>query len=60
MLQKLQKLLENRVNKEQIIRALSGIRDHFPNTLTMDIEPETTFDGIRKINAVNWLLGENK
>ena len=42
------------------LRALSNIRDHFPKyILTLDIEPETTFDGIRKINVLDWLLGKN-
>ena len=42
------------------LRALSSIRDHFPKyILTLDIEPETTFDGIRKINVLDWLLGKN-
>ena len=36
---------------------LDAIRDHYPKyILTNDIEPETSYNGIRKINVVDWLL----
>lgn len=37
---------------------LQVIRDHYPKIiLTMDEEPEEQYDGIRRINARDWLLG---
>lgn len=40
------------------LRPLMAIRDHYPKVLlTMDEEPETHYDGIRKLNARDWLLG---
>ena len=40
------------------LRPLQAIRDHYPKViLTMDEEPETQYDGIRRINARDWLLG---
>lgn len=33
-------------------------RDHYPKyILTMDDDPEEQYDGIRRINARDWLLG---
>lgn len=44
---------------ERELKPLSSIRDHYPKyILTKDIDPETSFDGIRKINVIDWLLGE--
>lgn len=43
------------------LRALDIIRDHYPKyLLTMDLDPETTYNGIKKINVIDWLLGVNR
>lgn len=43
---------------ERELRPLQSIRDHYPKAiLTMDDDPETQYDGIRRINARDWLLG---
>ena len=35
-----------------------AIRDHYPKMiLTLDDDPEAQYDGIRRINARDWLLG---
>ena len=35
-----------------------AIRDHYPKIiLTMDEEPEEQYEGIRRINGRDWLLG---
>lgn len=40
------------------LRPLQSIRDHYPKVLlTMDEDPESQYDGIRRINARDWLLG---
>ena len=40
------------------LRPLQAIRDHYPKViLTMDEDPEEQYDGIRRINARDWLLG---
>lgn len=40
------------------LRPLQSIKDHYPKVLlTMDEDPETHYDGIRRINARDWLLG---
>lgn len=40
------------------LRPLQAIRDHYPKViLTMDDDPEAQYDGIRRINARDWLLG---
>lgn len=39
------------------LRPLQIIRDHYPKVLlTLDDDPETQYDGIRRINARDWLL----
>ena len=39
-------------------RPLMSIRDHYPKMiLTMDDDPEAQYDGIRRVNARDWLLG---
>lgn len=41
------------------LTALRSIDDHYPKVLlTLDEEPEMHYDGIRKINALAWLLGK--
>ena len=43
---------------ERELRALMSIRDHYPKfILTLDDDPEIQYDGIRRINARDWLLG---
>lgn len=43
---------------ERELRPLLSIRDHYPKMiLTMDDDPETQYDGIRRVNARDWLLG---
>lgn len=46
---------ENVLNRE--LRSLDSIKDHNPKfLLTGDIVPETSYNGIKKINVVDWLL----
>ncbi|MDE7197580.1 MAG: ATP-binding protein [Lachnospiraceae bacterium] len=43
---------------ERELRPLMAIRDHYPKfILTLDEDPEEQYDGIRRINARDWLLG---
>lgn len=43
---------------ERELRPLQAIQDHYPKViLTMDDDPETQYEGIRRINARDWLLG---
>lgn len=43
---------------ERELRPLRSIRDHYPKViLTLDDDPEAQYDGIRRINARDWLLG---
>jgi hypothetical protein len=43
---------------ERELRPLQAIRDHYPKfLLTLDDDPEIQYDGIRRINARDWLLG---
>ena len=43
---------------ERELRPLAAIRDHYPKViLTLDDDPEAHYDGIRRINARDWLLG---
>ena len=42
---------------ERELRSLQKTGDHYPKTLlTLDMDLETDYDGIRKINVVDWLL----
>ena len=42
---------------ERELRPLQSIKDHYPKViLTMDDDPEVHYDGIRRINARDWLL----
>lgn len=46
---------------ERELSALESINDHYPKfILTMDQDPEVDYNGIRKINVLDWLLGEEK
>ena len=43
---------------ERELRPLMAIRDHYPKMiLTLDDDPEAQYDGIRRINARDWLFG---
>ena len=43
---------------ERELRPLQAIKDHYPKViLTMDEDPEVHYDGIRRINARDWLIG---
>lgn len=43
---------------ERELRVLQAIKDHYPKfLLTLDDDPEAQYDGIRRINARDWLLG---
>ena len=43
---------------ERELRSLRAIKDHYPKILlTMDDDPEVHYDGIRRMNARDWLLG---
>ena len=47
---------ENTLNRE--LTPLRKIADHYPKyILTLDEDPEADYDGIRRINALDWLLG---
>ena len=42
---------------ERELKPLNMIKDHFPKyILTMDLEAETTYNGIRKVYVLDWLL----
>ncbi len=46
---------ENTLKRE--LEALQTINDHYPKyILTMDIDPEVDYNGIRKMNVLDWLL----
>ncbi len=39
---------------------LRKIPDHYPKmTLTLDEDPDADYDGIRRLNALNWLIEQN-
>lgn len=41
------------------LSALESINDHYPKfILTMDIDPEVDYNGIRKINVLDWLMNK--
>ena len=43
---------------ERELRPLMAIRDHYPKfILTLDEDPEAQYEGIRRVNARDWLLG---
>lgn len=50
--------VRNEQTLERELRALMSIRDHYPKfILTLDDDPEIQYDGIRRINARDWVLG---
>ena len=49
---------ENTLKRE--LMPLESVRDHYPKfLLTADIDPDTSYNGIRKINVIDWLLNKN-
>lgn len=47
---------ENTLKRE--LKPLQKISDHYPKViLTLDDDPEADYDGIRRINALDWLMG---
>lgn len=41
------------------LRPLQSINDHYPKfILTLDEDPEADYNGIRRINALDWLMGD--
>lgn len=41
------------------LRSLKKIQDSYPKfLLTLDEDPDADFDGIRRVNALNWLVGK--
>lgn len=50
---------ENTLMRE--LTPLQKINDHYPKViLTLDDDPEADYDGIRRINALDWLIGLNE
>lgn len=50
---------ENTLMRE--LTPLQKINDHYPKViLTLDDDPEADYDGIRRINALDWLIGINE
>lgn len=40
------------------LKSLQQISDHYPKyILTLDNDPEADYEGIRRINALEWLMG---
>lgn len=50
--------VRDKATLERELRVLRKIDDHYPKyLLTLDEDPNADFDGIKKINALDWLLG---
>lgn len=46
---------------ERELKPLQSIKDHYQKfILTLDDDPEADYNGIRKINALDWLLGDTE
>ena len=44
---------------ERELKPLQNINDHYPKyILTMDVDPKSDFDGIKKINVLDWLVNK--
>ena len=52
------------IKKEPSIRellSLQKIHDHYQKILlTLDEDPEADYEGIRRINALDWLIGKTE
>lgn len=47
-------------DQKTLERELSALDSHCPKyILTMDMDPEVHYNGIRKINVLNWLLDKS-
>ena len=52
--------VRNEETLKRELNSLNSINDHYPKyILTMDMDPEVDFDGIRKMNVLDWLLKNN-
>ena len=50
---------ENTLSRE--LQPLNKIKDHNPKyLLTMDYFPQTSYNGIRHINIIDWLLSDDE
>ena len=50
--------VRDETTKERELKPLNSINDHNPKyLLTMDDDPETSHNGIKQINVLDWLLG---
>ena len=48
---------KEKLTLERKLKPLYNIKDYYPRyLLTMDVEPETSYDGIRKLYVLDWLL----
>ena len=46
---------------ERELKSLQKTNDHYPKTLlTLDMDLESDFNGIKKINVIDWLLNDSK
>jgi len=46
---------------ERELGSLKKISDHYPKyILTLDDDPNADYEGIKRINALDWLLGKSK
>jgi predicted AAA+ superfamily ATPase len=52
---------ENEITLERELRSLNAIKDSNPKyLLTMDIDFNPVYNGIRKLNVADWLLSGQK
>ena len=52
--------VRDKATLERELRPLRNIRDSYPKyILTLDEDPEADYEGIRRMNALEWLIGEN-
>lgn len=53
--------VRERTTLERELSALEEINDHYPKyILTMDIDPEIDYNGIRQMNVLDWLINKDK
>ena len=51
--------VRDEVTLSRELASLKSIKDHYPKILlTLDEDPAMDYDGIRKVNALDWLLGK--
>jgi len=51
--------VRDEITLKRELRPLQSINDHYPKyLLTLDEDPEGDYEGIRKINVLDWLLGK--